>query len=76
MTHFQKLIDEKLNRDELDKLRTYIDVRFKNFKPKIPQIKSTEDNAAASRKKLIPNCNCISCDRPIDLPITDPGKDL
>jgi len=72
----QKCIDEKLDRDEANKIRSYVDTRFKNFKPLMQQAQQTEDSAAATRKKMIPNCNCISCDRPIDLPITNPGASL
>ena len=68
------VIKDKMDRDEIKQLHTYIDTRFKNFKPKVQETRMSEDNAAASRKQLLKNCNCISCDRPVDLPITEESK--
>ena len=69
----EECIKEKLDRDELEKLQTYIDTRFKTFKPKVQQKKRAEETAAGTKKQLIKNCHCISCDRPVDIPIDGEG---
>ena len=67
MQTLQDMIDGKLDRDEASQIRNYIDSRFKSFKPKMPAMKPSEDCAAGSRKRVVPDCNCISCDRPVDV---------
>ena len=69
----EEVLNTKTNKDELNELRNYIDFRFNSFKPKIFQIKETQDEAAGSRKQLMKNCNCISCDRPVALQHIHPG---
>ncbi|XP_065665077.1 uncharacterized protein LOC100205411 [Hydra vulgaris] len=69
-------IDTKMNKEELSELRSYIDSRFSSFKPKIIQVKDAQDGAAGSRKQLIKNCNCISCDRPVAVQHVHPGATL
>lgn len=59
-------IRDKLDRDEVKQLHSYIDTRFKTFKPKVQEKQRTEDTAAGTKKQLTKNCNCISCDRPVD----------
>ena len=69
-------MDEKIDHEEVRQIRGYIDTRFKNFKPKLPEMAQPVDTAAASRKKLLTNCNCISCDRPVDIPLTHAGMTI
>ena len=52
-----------MNRDELKDIRGYIDERFRNFKPKFPQMQQENITATASRRALLRNANCISCDQ-------------
>lgn len=54
--------DEKMNRDDLKDIRGYIDERFKNFRPKFPEMQKQNIKATASRFPL-QNANCISCDQ-------------
>merc|ERR1712080_16631 len=75
-SNLQEVVDDKLNREEAAAIRGYIDSRFKSFKPKVQQIKPSEDCAAGTRKRVIPECNCISCDRPVDIPVDDPCPTL
>lgn len=71
---FETTIREKMDRDEIKELHSYIDTRFKTFKPKIKeQERGIEDKAAGTKKQLIMNCSCISCDRPLDMPIDSQG---
>ena len=72
LTSLQEVVDDKLSREEAMQIRGYIDSRFKSFKPKIQQVKPSEDCAAGTRKRVMPDCNCISCDRPVDVPINGP----
>jgi len=72
----QEHLEDKMNREDAAEIRGYIDSRFKSFKPKIPQVKPSEDYAAGSRKRVMPDCNCISCDRPVDVPFNDPCPTL
>ena len=59
----------------MKQLHSYIDTRFKTFKPKIQEKqRGTEDTAAGTKKQLVKNCNCISCDRPVDMPINGEGR--
>jgi len=69
--NLQDILADKLNRDDAIDIRGYIDSRFKSFKPKMPPAPPAEDYAAGSRKKLMPDCNCISCDRPVGVPCHD-----
>ncbi|XP_022089395.1 uncharacterized protein LOC110978585 isoform X4 [Acanthaster planci] len=63
-------IDNKLDRMELDPLKTYLDNRIKSVGAKIVrkvEPDPTQDDAAGFRKKLLQKFNCISCDRPLDM---------
>ena len=60
----------------MKQLHSYIDTRFKTFKPKIQEKqRGTEDTAAGTKKQLVKNCHCISCDRPVDMPINGEGNE-
>jgi len=69
-------IKEKIDRDEVKQIQSYIDGRFKTFKPKVLEKQRAEDGAAGTKKQLIKNCNCISCDRPVELPLSGEGRSL
>lgn len=74
MKELQGLIQGKMDRTEVKQIHAYIDSRFKSFKPKLKETRISEETAAASRKQLLKNCNCISCDRPVDIPISNDGQ--
>ncbi|XP_033116923.1 glutamine-rich protein 2-like isoform X5 [Anneissia japonica] len=71
-------IDNKLDRMELDPLKSYLDKRIKVASAKmIP--KETEgigENAAGFRKPLMQKFHCISCDKPLDIATHGPIASL
>ncbi|XP_038067168.1 glutamine-rich protein 2-like isoform X5 [Patiria miniata] len=63
-------IDNKLDRMELDPLKSYLDNRIKSVGAKLVrkvEVDTTQDDAAGFRKQLMQKFNCISCDRPLDM---------
>ena len=70
-------MSEKLSRDDIKQMQTHLDNRFKTFKPTIIQEKKKADeNAAGTRRQLLMNGNCISCDRPAEMSMTNDGTVL
>eukprot|EP00111_Clytia_hemisphaerica_P021025 TCONS_00061998-protein len=67
MTTLEGIIGTKVDHDDLKEIHAYIDQRFKTFKPKVQQKQRAEETAAGTKKQLIKNCNCISCDRPVEM---------
>ena len=67
MNTLEGIIGTKVDRDDLKEIHAYIDQRFKTFKPKVQQKQRAEETAAGTKKQLIKNCNCISCDRPVEM---------
>eukprot|EP00794_Sanderia_malayensis_P003329 gene3329-3816_t len=59
--------EEKINREDVQKLKEYFEKRMKSIKVKTPEPVLPEENAAGFRKPLLRNFNCISCDRALDL---------
>ncbi|XP_033630904.1 uncharacterized protein C16orf96-like isoform X3 [Asterias rubens] len=63
-------IDNKLDRMELDPLKSYLDNRIKSVGAKMVrkvEVDTSHEDAAGFRKPLIQRYNCISCDRPLDM---------
>lgn len=60
-------VDTKLDRSELDKLKSYIDKRLKELQSKMKQIQAGSpfcEDAAGLKRQLLP-FNCLSCDKPV-----------
>ncbi|XP_071964269.1 uncharacterized protein [Antedon mediterranea] len=71
-------IDNKLDRMELDPLKTYLDKRIKVASAKMVPKESDliGEEAAGFRKPLMQKFNCISCDRPLDIATHGPIASL
>ncbi len=59
--------EQKLDREDLHKLKEYIEKRLKSVKVKAPEPILPDDAAAGFRKPLLRKFHCISCDRPLEL---------
>ncbi|XP_001629349.2 glutamine-rich protein 2 [Nematostella vectensis] len=56
----------KLDKDEVEPLKHYLEERIKALKPKPVEAAPPEEFAAGFRKVLIKNFHCISCDKPVE----------
>ncbi|KAF5397404.1 hypothetical protein PHET_09567 [Paragonimus heterotremus] len=71
----------KLDRDEFDQLREWLEKRFKALAVRVrsihsvspvmgvPPVTQISDEAAGLRRGLMQHYHCISCDRPLQIPI-------
>lgn len=61
-------MDSKIDRAELEKLKSYIDKKLKDLNSKLKQNQGMFnpfcDDAAGLKRQLIP-FNCLSCDKPV-----------
>ncbi|XP_078736772.1 glutamine-rich protein 2-like [Lampetra fluviatilis] len=66
-------MDSKLDRMELDPLRRELEERWGAVKRRLQDGEQIQaDDAAGFRRQLIARFHCISCDRPLDLPVPAP----
>ncbi|XP_061433074.1 glutamine-rich protein 2-like isoform X2 [Lethenteron reissneri] len=66
-------MDSKLDRMELDPLRRELEARWRAVKRRLQDGEQIQaDDAAGFRRQLIARFHCISCDRPLDLPVPAP----
>ncbi|KAM5272744.1 glutamine-rich protein 2 [Ctenodactylus gundi] len=65
-------MDSKLDRLELDPVKQMLEDRWKSLRQQLrersPRYQS--DEAAALRKQLLAHFHCLSCDRPLETPVT------
>ncbi|KAA3679204.1 uncharacterized protein DEA37_0013024 [Paragonimus westermani] len=76
----EECLQNKLDRDEFDQLREWLEKRFKALAVRVrsihsvspvmgvPPVTQITDEAAGLRRGLMQHYHCISCDRPLQIP--------
>ena len=59
-------IGKKLDRQEVDTIKEYIDGRVKSIKPKVQEKPLPQENVAGFRNPCFRDFRCISCDKPVE----------
>uniref|UniRef100_A0A8D0SHH8 DUF4795 domain-containing protein n=1 Tax=Sus scrofa TaxID=9823 RepID=A0A8D0SHH8_PIG len=65
-------MDNKLDRLELDPVRQSLEDRWKSLRQQLKERSPLyqADEAAAMRRQLLAHFHCLSCDRPLETPVT------
>uniref|UniRef100_A0A8C6QS63 Glutamine rich 2 n=2 Tax=Nannospalax galili TaxID=1026970 RepID=A0A8C6QS63_NANGA len=65
-------MDSKLDRLELDPVKQLLEDRWKSLKQQLKERSPLyqADEAAAMRRQLLAHFHCLSCDRPLEMPVT------
>ncbi|XP_058532542.1 glutamine-rich protein 2 isoform X2 [Ochotona princeps] len=65
-------MDSKLDRLELDPLKQLLEDRWKSLRQQLKERSPLyqADDAAAMRRQLLAHFHCLSCDRPLETPVT------
>uniref|UniRef100_A0A2K6EVW4 DUF4795 domain-containing protein n=1 Tax=Propithecus coquereli TaxID=379532 RepID=A0A2K6EVW4_PROCO len=65
-------MDSKLDRLELDPLKQMLEDRWKSLRQQLKERSPLyqADEAAAMRRQLLAHFHCLSCDRPLETPLT------
>ena len=58
-------VGKKLDKQDVEPLKHYLEARMESMKPKPVEKPPPEEFAAGFRKQFLVNHNCISCDRPV-----------
>ncbi|THD29145.1 hypothetical protein D915_000010 [Fasciola hepatica] len=78
LSALEAALDSKLDREELEQLREWLEKRFKALSSRIRAVRAispidttatTGDDAAGLRRGLMQHFHCISCDRPLQVPM-------
>lgn len=67
---------KKLDKEEVEPLKRYLESRMEFMKPKPVERPPPEELAAGIRKRFLENHNCISCDRPVKYAREEPFPPL
>ncbi|TPP60678.1 Glutamine-rich protein 2 [Fasciola gigantica] len=78
LSALEAALDSKLDREELEQLREWLEKRFKSLSSRIRAVRAISpidttatagDDAAGIRRGLMQHFHCISCDRPLQVPM-------
>lgn len=58
-------VGRKLDKEEVEPLKRYLEARMESMKPKPVEKPPPEEFAAGIRRQFLIDHNCISCDRPV-----------
>ncbi|CAH8617599.1 unnamed protein product [Schistosoma haematobium] len=73
----QETMENKLDRDEMEQLREWLEKRFKSINKRLNSfthdtspIRQITDDAAGLKRSLMQHYHCISCDRPLEVALS------
>ncbi|KAH8857700.1 Glutamine-rich protein 2 [Schistosoma japonicum] len=77
LTDLQEAMENKLDRDEMEQLREWLEKRFKSLNKRLTSLTHDSsptgrmtDDAAGLRRSLMQHYHCISCDRPLEVALS------
>ncbi|CAH8570351.1 unnamed protein product [Heterobilharzia americana] len=78
LSNLQEAMDNKLDRDEIEQLRDWLEKRFKTLNKRLSSLTTDNllptgpiiDDAAGLRRSLMQHYHCISCDRPLEVAVS------
>ncbi|KAK4468116.1 hypothetical protein MN116_008284 [Schistosoma mekongi] len=77
LTDLQEAMENKLDRDEMEQLREWLEKRFKSLNKRLNTLTHDSsptgritDDAAGLRRSLMQHYHCISCDRPLEVALS------
>uniref|UniRef100_A0A3Q0KNS5 Glutamine-rich protein n=1 Tax=Schistosoma mansoni TaxID=6183 RepID=A0A3Q0KNS5_SCHMA len=77
LTDLQETMETKLDRDEMEQLREWLEKRFKSINKRLNSFshdtsptRQITDEAAGLKRSLMQHYHCISCDRPLEVALS------
>ncbi|CAH8860634.1 unnamed protein product [Trichobilharzia szidati] len=78
LNDLQEAMENKMDRDEIDQLREWLEKRFKSLNKRFNSLNNDSllppgqvtDDAAGLRRSLMQHFHCISCDRPLEVALS------
>ncbi|VDP16398.1 unnamed protein product [Schistosoma margrebowiei] len=77
LTDLQETMENKLDRDEMEQLREWLEKRFKSINKRLNSFthdtsptRQITDDAAGLKRSLMQHYHCISCDRPLEVALS------